>query len=144
MKPKKTYYHNSNLLYKFTCPCTSTYIGETSKLLESRVFTHRTDKKSHIHMHIQNCTHFNHSLLTLFGDQPSDSQKRKHLLNHFKIMERNLTNYHARTTFEGMMITLDKPDLKGVIAHSSSDFTHLFKSVYHELYTMYAQTFFIE
>ena len=38
MKPVKNYYHSSNIVYQFTCPCNSTHIGETTKLLELRVF----------------------------------------------------------------------------------------------------------
>ena len=120
MKPVKNYYHSSNIVYQFTCPCNSTYIGETTKLLELRVFQHRRDKNSHICLHISNCETYKLSLQTAYGDQPSNSQQRSHLLSHFKVVESNLQQYNARKTFEGLMITLERPDLNKQVLHRST------------------------
>ena len=120
MKPKKPYFHNPNVIYKFQCPCSSTYIGETVKLLELRIFQHRTHKTSHVFKHITNCIPYQTSLENTFGNQPNDDQKREHLLNHFTVLERNLTNYFSRQLFEGMMITLHQPDLNKQVYHRST------------------------
>ena len=81
MKPKKTYFHNSNVIYKFQCPCSSTYIGETVKLLELRIFQHRTHRTSHVFKHITNFIPYKTSLENTFGNQPNDDEKREHSLN---------------------------------------------------------------
>ena len=98
----------------------STYIGETTKLLERRVFQHRRDKNSHICLHISNCEIYKSSLQTAYGDQPSESQQRSHLLSYFKVVESNLQQYNARKTFEGLMITLERPDLNKQVLHRST------------------------
>jgi hypothetical protein len=82
LKPKTDYFYSANVVYKFDCPCLSAYIGETSKLLELRIFKHRTDKQSHILQHINHCEKFKKSLITSYGDQPNDSGCREHL-KHF-------------------------------------------------------------
>ena len=100
--------------------CNSTYIGETTKLPELRVFQHRRDKNSHICLHISNCQTYKLSLQTTYGDQPSNCQQRSHLLSHFKVVESNLQQYNARKTFEGLMITLERPNLNKQVLHRST------------------------
>ena len=89
-------------------------------MLELRVFEHRRDKKSHVCLHILNCADYKLSLQTSYGDQPSLSQQRSHLLSHFKVVESNLQHYNARKTFEGLMITLNRPDLNKQVLHRST------------------------
>ena len=60
------------------------------------------------------------SLQTSCGDQPSLSQQRSHLLSHFKVVENNLQHYNARKTLEGLMITLNRPDLNKQVLHRST------------------------
>ena len=43
-----------------------------------------------------------------------------HLLNFFKVVESNLQQYNARKTFEGLMITLERPDLNKQTLHRST------------------------
>ena len=112
--------HNAYVVYKFTCPCSSTYIGETYRLLDSRILEHRRDTPSHICLHIKNCSHYKSSLTQLYGDQPSDPQKREFFKPLFTIIERNISNNYARKIFEGMMITLDRPDLNKQVYHHST------------------------
>ena len=117
LKPRKTYFFNSNVVYKFECNCSKTYIGETKKLLKSRIFQHRTSTTSHIHKHIVNCQPYIDAEKSVYGDQPSESQKRENILTHFKIIERNLQNTHMCKGFEGLMITLQKPELNKQVYH---------------------------
>ena len=102
------------------CPCNSTYIGETYRLLDARILEHRRDENSHISLHIQNCSQYIQSLTQLYGDQPSDSLRHENFKPLFTIIERNLTNIFARKLFEGLMITVDQPDLNKQVYHHST------------------------
>ena len=73
MKPKKTFYNNSNVIYEFECSCKSTYIGETKKLLHSRILQHRTAKSSHVHAHINNCSHYKEKFQEKFLVDPDNA-----------------------------------------------------------------------
>ena len=44
------------------------------------------------------------------------------LPNYFSILQRNLHNYHLRTTHEGLLITLHNPDLNKQVFHKSMSF----------------------
>ena len=82
-----------------------------------RIFKHRTDCDSHIFKRINDCQPFKLNLEDTHGDHPSDSQKREHLQSFFTIIERNLHRTYARKTFEGLMITLEKPALNKQVYH---------------------------
>ena len=120
LKPKINVFHKSNLVYKFNCPCSSVYIGETNRLLELRIFEHRREGPSHIYQHIQNCSLYKSSLTDSYRVQSKESQKRNHFKKHLTILEGNLHNTNARKTFEGLMITLNQPDLNKQVVHRST------------------------
>ena len=120
LKPQKNDLLNSHTVYKFTCPCSMTYIGETIRLLETRILEHRHLKSSHICKHISDCETYKSALLNNYGENPSDTEKRAHFKTLFTIVEKNLHNYYARTTFEGLMITLQQPELNKQVYHRST------------------------
>ena len=120
LKPKIDVFHSANITYQFKCSCSSVYIGETSKLLELRIYQHRTDKNSHIFQHTEKCQPYKLSLTNTYGDQPNDSNCREHLKKFFTVVEGNLQNTNARKTFEGLMITLNQPDLNKQVLHRST------------------------
>ena len=97
-----------------------TYIGETTRLLETRILEHRHLKSSHVFKHINQCETFSNNLNQLYGDNPSATDQRSYFKTLFTIMEKNLHNYYARTTFEGLMITLNKPELNKQVYHRST------------------------
>ena len=111
--------YNSNLVYKFQCECDSTYIGHTRKLLESRIHQHRTQKMSHVYKHIIKCQNYKTALNTIYNQGPTLANQREFLSNHFEILEKNLYNYYSRITHEGLMITLQTPDLNKQQKHRS-------------------------
>ena len=117
LKPQKQYLFNSNVVYKYHCPCSKTYIGETLKIVKSRILQHRTTKTSQICQHIDTCNAYKKDLTETHGESPEDSLKRDHFKGLFTIIERNLHNPYARKTFEGLMITLDKPELNKQVTH---------------------------
>ena len=89
-------------------------------MLESRIFQHRTHKSSHIYKHISNCTQYQSALNIEYGSGPTLAQQRDFISTHFKILEKkNLYNYFARVTHEGLMITFQTPDLNRQQKHKS-------------------------
>ena len=120
LKPKTEQFFNSNVVYKFTCYCTHSYIGQTKKLLETRIFQHRLDKRSHIFKHISNCTQYKSALNIEYGSGPTLAQNREFLKKCFIILEKNLQNYFSRVTHEGLMITLQTPELNKQQQHRST------------------------
>ena len=102
---------------RFSCDCNLTYIGESRLRLESRINQHRTSKNSAIFQHIQTCTHYADSLRKNFSDQPSDSELRKHLFSHFKILTKNIYSIQSRKLSEGLFITISEPELNRQVFH---------------------------
>ena len=48
-----------NMVYKFVCPCTEFYIGQTKRFLQIRIAEHqRPSSVSHAFSHINNCSHY--------------------------------------------------------------------------------------
>ena len=86
-------------------------------MLKLRIQNHRTIKTSHIFLHIQQCSSYKHNLQETYGNRPSEGQKRENFQSLFPIIERDLQNIYARNTFEGLMITLDKPELNKQVYH---------------------------
>ena len=120
LKPQKISLYNSHTVYKFECPCSMTYIGETTRVLETRILEHRQLKASHICKHISSCDKYKNALTLLYGDNPSDTEKRTYIKTRFTILEKNLQNYYTRTIHEGLMITLQQPELNKQVHHRST------------------------
>ena len=68
--------------------------------------------------HISECETYKSACETKYGIRPTDTQNRTFLLDHFKCLKSNLTNWHERTAYEGLCITQLQPtlnkQLKGV------------------------------
>ena len=121
-KPKREHFYSSNLVYKFQCDCSSSYIGHTKQLFESRIYQHKTHPSSHVFKHITTCNLYKQKLLECFGADPNGNCQREFIKNHFSILEKNLYNWYKRTTHEGLMITLQNPDLNKPVFHKSMTF----------------------
>ena len=65
---------------------------------------------------------YQQKLIENYGSDPTDNTQREFIKSHFTILEKNLFNYHARITYEGLMITLRKPDLNKQVSHKSMTF----------------------
>ena len=91
-------------------------------MLEARIYQHRTQSLSHVYQHISNCNTYNEILKEKYGAAPNGNSQREFIKNHFTILEKNLYNYHARTTHEGLMITLLNPNLNQQVFHKSMTF----------------------
>ena len=73
-----------------------------------------------MHSHILSCPAYKLSLHDTYGDQPNDTQRRSHLLSFFEVVENNLQNYNARVTYEGLMITINQPELNKQVLHRTT------------------------
>ena len=105
-------------MYKFTCPCSDTYIGETTRLFDTRILEHRRTN-TRVHKHIIQCNAYKTALNITYGSGPTDDQQREFIRSYFEILEKNLYNYNARVTHEGLMITLHAPSMNKQHPHKS-------------------------
>ena len=117
LKPNLDMADVSHTNYKFLCDCNLSYIGESRLRLESRINQHRTSKTSAIFQHIQTCPNYADSLKQNFTNQPSDSELRKHLFSHFKILTKNRFSATSRKLSEGLFITISQPELNRQVIH---------------------------
>ena len=108
------------MVYNYNCYCGSCYIGQTKKLFETRIFQHRRDESSHIFKHISVCTQYKSAMNLKYGSGPTLAQQREFIKERFIILEKNLQNYFTRITHEGLMITLQTPDLNKQQKHRST------------------------
>ena len=109
---------------KCTEPCSSTYVGETKRILKQRIYEHGTSDKSAIKQHIDKCPHFKQNLELTYGVQPMPKEKLNFLEKLFKPVFTNSNNYFKRKRLEAIFITVTKPDLNNQIKHKK---THLIK-----------------
>ena len=73
----------------------------TETKVETRTFTNT----------FLNVKHKKSACETKDGIRPTDTQNRTFLLDHFKCLKSNLTNWHERTAYEGLCITQLQPTL---------------------------------
>lgn len=101
----------SGLVYKFECPCSESYVGETYRTLSTRITEHNApSRNSEIVSHIRECTKFNDEVRVQCPNL-SRTSKLFHLKTKFRILEKNLTDYRNRVLSESMHIILEKPTL---------------------------------
>ena len=120
MKPPKHTFFQSNLIYKFRCDCTDEYIGETKRLLHTRILEHRTKSESHIYNHLNNCETYQSNFFEKYRIHPeyaNDKLLREYIFEHFEILERNLQHKKLRETSEGILITLEQPQINKQFEH---------------------------
>ena len=122
MKPKKTYFNNSNVIYEFECACKQTYVGETKKLLHTRILQHRPTKSSHVQSHTSLCPEYKEKFkdkLFVDPDNAPVEQLRSFLHDHFKILVKGLYNTYHRKVYEGLIITIKRPNINKQFEHKS-------------------------
>ena len=125
LKPKKTLMLTTACIYEFECPCQKTYIGETKRILWERIKEHRTDKKSHIFKHYKTCPVYNQKFFEKYNVDPDnapDNILRDFIKDKFTVLEKNLNHTSFRKTFEGLLITLKKPELNIQKSHKCQTF----------------------
>ena len=130
LKPEKHKLFTPNAVYRFVCTCGKKYIGETSKIFKTRIFQHRIRKDSWVYKHTTGCEEFQASLILAYGSKPSAAERRLHIIEHFEFIKKNLPRYYERVTFEGLMITLENPDLNKQVYHRSAKLIQNFSDAY--------------
>ena len=110
LKPKIPDLNKSGVVYKFTCDCNETYIGETVRVLGVRIREHnQKSRSSEVYAHTSQCTQYQESLPTNVTSKQSSYYQ--HITDRFSILHNNLHNYHQRTISESLYINLNKPSL---------------------------------
>ena len=94
----------SSVIYKFNCGvCKASYIGETSRRLNTRISEHlEKDKQSHIYKHLKS----------------SDACKSHANQDSFTILDCASTNWQRKIK-EGLYIYWQKPTLNKQLIHVS-------------------------
>ena len=111
LKPYKPLLLTPNTVYLFTCTCSATYIGHTSRILKVRIQEHGRCEESHIYDHIFSCVDYHNSLENRYRSDPNRTELRSHLYEHFTALSASIPNWYERTAFEGLMITQMNPTL---------------------------------
>ena len=109
----------SGCVYKFECPCSEFYIGETQRILYDRIGEHgRISKKTHIFKHISECTEYKNELNKTLAHK-STRQIKAFLGTKFEILQKNLQNYRNRKIEESLFILLFNPTLNKKDEHKN-------------------------
>jgi hypothetical protein len=108
-----------NTIYKFSCECgDNDYIGETQRRLRTRVIEHgQRSRNSPVYEHITTCEAYQLSFHQTYGRVPTSRERIQFLLDHFKILHRNMGLYSTRTLIEALEISLNSPTLNAQIKH---------------------------
>ena len=115
-------------IYKFKCSdlCGKTYIGETKRLLKTRIAEHfQKSRASAIYQHTSSCEYFQNDLTKKLAIEPNATPTQKsqvrqiHLQNHFRAIAYS-SDYTKRTTIEALMISLYEPELNEQVFHKKT------------------------
>ena len=97
LKPKLDVFERPGVVYKNTCPCGLTYVGETKRRLNTRIREHgRPSSKTAISAHIFSCPNYDASLDESHGDQLNPTVKFNFLKSHFKVLHQNFNRLNQR------------------------------------------------
>jgi hypothetical protein len=112
------------VVYLMKCPCGSEYVGETARVFSVRLLEHgRQSVQTAVFSHHQKCENFILELKKFSGVRfPKPSHRREYLKTLFSILHKNLFNYWDRILFEGIEISLRKPDLNEQILSKKISF----------------------
>ena len=123
LKSKLNAFEKPGVVYKKTCNCGVSYIGETKRRLTSRIEEHgRPSCKTAISDHIYSCPLYLSNLDESHKDQLNPSVKFNFLSGHFKVLHQNLNEYNQRKTFEAICIKMLKPKLNEQVKSRSVNF----------------------
>ena len=102
------------------------YIGESKRQLLTRIKEHNTpSRKTAVSEHIlgnnqkriEPCLEYNMELTNTCGRKPTPQNKITFLQNCFNVIQTGMTNYHDRTIFEAIAITIEQPKLNAQVKH---------------------------
>ena len=101
-------FQKNSLVYRFTCNCSVTYIGETKRRLATRMAEHgRPSCDTEIYRHIVSCSIYKTKFIEFDpGGKPGPQKRKAFLQQHFSILQKNLHNYYDRVISEAHLIKL--------------------------------------
>jgi hypothetical protein len=117
-----------NLIYQFTCDCSTQYIGETYRRLKTRAKEHgQPSRDSEISRHIFKtkkeyaCSEYevalNSFLQSYTGSATVAGQKQLFHLDHYKVVANGLSVLRQRKNVEAVKISKYQPVLNKQVAH---------------------------
>jgi len=110
-------------IYKFECPCSATYIGETCRSIEKRISEHNIpSKESEIYDHTRSCDIYQKQLKTKHKYNLTPSKKLKFIMDKITILKSRLFSSSTRKYVEGFYITLQSPTLNKQNKHRKIKF----------------------
>jgi len=118
--PKKSELDAVNCIYKFTCECNTSYIGETENVQLSIAQHGRKSGNTAVFPHIYSCEKYKTAFAAL-PDAHNFASKGRFLKEHFEVLEKNL-NFNERRDKEAIYIKLQQPRLNIQVAHRSVSF----------------------
>ena len=102
-KDKLIMLNKSSVVYKFTCACNATYIGETSRCLNTSIEEHfEKDQNSHVFKHLKS----------------SDNCRANVSVDSFVILDCAPTNWQRKIK-EDLYILWEKPTMNKQLKHVS-------------------------
>ena len=135
-KPLRPIYDTNNVVYKFQCFCSSSYVGQTDRPLAVRIGEHFTRvnllssdpdaRKNRIINHIDNCEKYIKNQRTYLRDsktpRSNEAQKAAKLeffKSNFSVLKKNFRTYSERLDSEAYFIRTHNPDLNDQKEHVS-------------------------
>ena len=116
-------FKQSDLVYRFICPCDISYFGETYRRLRKRVQEHQQPKKgTAISKHIITCDVYQAALQNFAGDHPTPSQRINFCLSRFKPIATNLPFTDERKRLEALAIKIYNPLLNKQVDRKAVSF----------------------
>ena len=115
-------------IYEFKCveKCQKTYIGESKRLLKTRIGEHnQPSRRTAVNLHTRDCKHFQNDLTKQLATIPNGTPTEKcqlslaFLQSHFRAKAYS-ADYSKRTTIEALMISLMEPELNAQVAHKKT------------------------
>ena len=115
-------------IYEFKCvpECQKTYIGESKRILKSRLEEHnQPSRKTAVHQHTSVCEQFQNNLAQTLATKPNAEPREKSQLSqaflwsHFRAIPYS-SNYLKRTTNVALMISLLESELNEQVRHKKT------------------------
>ena len=124
-KPETDVFEKSNVSYCYKCPCQEKYIGQTLRMLKTRIREHQMPSSySNINLHILECEKYKNEA-QLFIDKSLQNStspakaKFEFFKNRFKIVGKGFRHKKDRERNEAFLIRTQKPSLNDQFDHKA-------------------------
>ena len=120
-KPQIEIFEKSNVVYLYTCPCEEKYIGQTKRLLRTRIKDHQYDSVlTNVHLHNLCCDKYQSETQKYIHENSlnyTSGRKAKfdYFQNRFKIIGRGFRSTKDREKTEAFLIRTQRPSLNDQI-----------------------------